>query len=268
MASIHICIRDAIRTLGVEHSPISERHLMGSAVATNVLAGVAQGFGLALAFSRTRLESDSTNLLGRKGQYIAFSGFIMQAFSLALRLLLLVAIVLPRAVRAHRQFGYTTFHKDRGYVPLSSRTKIFIGVLPVAMLFVILRCAFRAAYLWIGLDSFLARDSEVGYIVGEGVLFMVALVTLTIFHPAIWLDDGKDGIRSSSGSGRGSRISICKEKDSDASGKESRMSRHDAEANLDEVSRLIFRTPEGAITQGHVTPSSTVYVTKLNHDTA
>lgn len=128
---------------------------------------------------------------------------LVQTLSLAGALSLL-AITYVKAGRADRTYGYTTFHRHRGGapvpvsvpVPLSARFKIFLVVLPLAGVCVLVRCAYRSAAAWGGLGSAIARD-EVLWLVAEGTLLTEAMVTLAVFHPAIWLNNND-------ASGRGS----------------------------------------------------------------
>ena len=130
----------------------------------------------------------------------------------------LLGVVFVRAAKAQRQYGYTTFHKEQGYVPLSSRFKTFLAVLPLAAASVLARCLYRVGFFYGGLKGSVAQNQAM-YIGCEGILLVEAMVALTVFHPALWLDDGK-------------RIG----EDVDSRGHS-----RDVEESLGEVSRLILK---------------------------
>lgn len=171
-----------------------------------------------------------------------------------------------------------------GYVPLSPRFKVFLAVLPLAAACVLVRCAYRTAAAWGGLlDSDTARDALL-WLVAEGVLLTEAMVTLAVFHPAVWLEDETHGRRSQhhhhdveetgglkggrssifSGIGGGKRLSSATTLT--AADIEERQKR-DSRANLNEVSQLLFQTnliaPSDA---GSSTPSGSRRGSAGSHD--
>lgn len=79
---------------------------------------------------------------------------------------------------------------------LSPRFKTLLVVLPLAGVCTLVRCAYRCAATWGGLGSATARD-EVLWLVAEGVLLTEAMLSLAVFHPAVWLDG--EGTRPAGG---------------------------------------------------------------------
>lgn len=117
-----------------------------------------------------------------------YAGLLLQTLALAAALCLL-GVAYVRAGKADRKYGYTTFHRDgTGYVSLSPKLKTFLAVLPLAGVCTLVRCAYRSAAVWGGLGSDTARD-EVLWLAAEGVMLTEAMVSLAVFHPAIWLED-------------------------------------------------------------------------------
>lgn len=128
------------------------------------------------------------------GQSILFTGLFLQCLGLAAALVCLT-ITYIRAGKADRRYGYSTFQHHRGasagtagHLPLTPRSKTFLAILPLAGVCVLVRCAYRAAAAWGGIGSPIARNNVL-WLVAEGVLLTEAMVTLVVFHPAIWLDD-------------------------------------------------------------------------------
>lgn len=120
-------------------------------------------------------------------------GLLFQTLTLAGALALLAAAY-ARAGRADRTYGYaaaTTSHR-RGYAPLPPRLKISLAVLPLAGACVLVRCAYRTAASWGGIGSAAGRD-QVAWLVAEGILLTEVLVSLGMFHPALWAGDVGNG---------------------------------------------------------------------------
>lgn len=224
-SSIHICAAKIISILGPEHAILKPNRHLRIFIWTDIFAGTLQATGLGLIFANAEASRGSPkgiqlSGLAPTGQFIVYAGLLLQATSLLVGLCLL-AMTYTRAGKASRQYGYTTFHKDAGYVPLSSRFKTFLVVLPLAAICVLVRTAYRAAGFFDGLDGAIASN-EMVYLGAEGVMLTEAMASLAFFHPALWLDDGKD----------------AELKDKDLQRRKSR----DVEENLDEVSELILKT--------------------------
>lgn len=200
LISIHLSTAQVLTTLGAEHAPLSPNAHLRLFIWTDIVSLLLQGIGLGLTFSGARAAGPWGLLLaaqGHVGQTIVFIGLLIQALSLAGALSLL-ATTYVKAGRADRKYSYTAFHLRGGPAPapLSARFKIFLVVLPLAGVCVLVRCAYRTAAAWGGLGSALARD-EVLWLVAEGTLLTEAMVSLAVFHPALWLADasgsGSDG---------------------------------------------------------------------------
>lgn len=200
--SIHISSAEVITNLGAEHAPFSPNAHLRIFIWTDILAALLQGIGLGLVFSgaipagkwRIVLPPQAT-----AGQSVLFIGLLLQSLGLAAALTSLT-ITYVRAGKADRKYAYSTFQRrdGAGYVALTPRSKTFLAILPLAGVCVLVRCAYRAAAAWGGLGSPIARD-ELLWLVAEGVLLTEAMVTLAVFHPAIWLDDRAHDRRSAGG---------------------------------------------------------------------
>lgn len=193
--SIHISSAEVITNLGAEHSPLSPNTHLRIFIWNDLLAALLQGIGLAVTFSGARPAGNWRIRLPAQaaaGQSVLFTGLFLQCLGLAGALVCLTMTYM-RAGSADRKYAsYSTFHRDNngaaGHLPLTPRSKTFLAILPLAGVCVLVRCAYRAAAAWGGLGSPVARD-DVLWLVAEGVLFTEAIVTLAVFHPAIWLYD-------------------------------------------------------------------------------
>lgn len=198
------------------------------------------------------------------GQAVMYAGLILQTLALAAALCLL-GVAYVRAGKADRKYGYTTFHRDgTGYVSLSPKLKTFLAVLPLAGVCTLVRCAYRSAAVWGGLGSDTARD-EVLWLAAEGVMLTEAMVSLAVFHPAVWLegnvrrrpssDDMEQGDAGTSKLGkRLTAATFASEMDDP----QNRVSRHDLDA-----SHVLFATnlmaPSDASSQGSASRRSSAY---------
>lgn len=213
---IQICATNIIRVLGAEHSFLKPGYYVRLYIALTIISGTLQILGLAISFADATLYSLGT--LAGVGRWIVLGGVALQALTLVACLAFL-GVVFVRAARAHRQYGYTTFHKDQGYVPLGSRFKMFLAVLPLAAASVLARCLYRVVFFYGGLKGSVAQNQAL-YIGCEGILLAEAIIVLTVFHPALWLDDGRRTGEEADG----------------------RPQSRDVEQSLGEVSRLILKT--------------------------
>ncbi|KUI66661.1 Sphingoid long-chain base transporter RSB1 [Cytospora mali] len=189
--SIHLCTAEVITALGTEHAVLSPNAHLRVFIWTDLLAGLLQAVGLGLTFSLARQAGPWGITLPAQagpGQAVIYAGLLLQTLTLASALCLLVVAYI-RAGKADRKYGYTTFHHGGiGYVRLSPKLKTFLVVLPLAGVCTLVRCVYKSTAAWGGLGSAIARD-EVLWLAAEGVMLTEAMVSLAVFHPAIWLDD-------------------------------------------------------------------------------
>ncbi|KAF9879204.1 putative sphingoid long-chain base transporter RSB1 [Colletotrichum karsti] len=191
-SSIYVCLAPMIRILGTEHSILKPQLYSAILLPLDGLALILQIAGLAVGFKDVPLvltskESYAPNNTGAK---IVMAGLVLQLATLVIAGLLL-ASVLVRAAVSYRKYGYTTFHRDVGYVPLPRRFRIFATAVPSAMVVLFGRLCFRVAEYAEGFRGGLATGDE-GLFVGlDGLLVAYAIVVLVVCHPALFLRDGK-----------------------------------------------------------------------------
>ncbi|PSR75530.1 hypothetical protein BD289DRAFT_337645, partial [Coniella lustricola] len=189
--AIHFATAPVLQALGPEHAVIPPEHHMRFFTWCDITALLIQCVGLGVTYSGARSTSPWVILLtksGHTGQSILSVGLLLQTLLLATALSLLTAAYV-RAGKAHRQYGYTTFHRGApGYMPIDPRLRVFLVVLPLAGTCVLARCIYRTAAAWDGIGGSLGR-SQVAWIMAEGFTLTEALVSLALFHPAIWAKD-------------------------------------------------------------------------------
>ncbi|KAK1636913.1 sphingoid long-chain base transporter RSB1 [Colletotrichum phormii] len=215
-SSIYVCLAPMVRILGTEHSFIKPELYSTILLPLDGLALLLQIVGLGIGFQNVPYtlspqDSYAPNDVGAK---IVLAGLAVQLATLVAAGLSL-AFILLRAARSYRQYGYTTFHRDVGYVPLTGRFRIFAGAVPSAMVVLFGRMCFRVAEYAEGFRGPLTRGGGEGLFLGlEGFLVGYTLLAIVGCHPALFLKDGKmvsriesesfvgiDGVGSTGGNG-------------------------------------------------------------------
>lgn len=186
-----------IRVMGAEHSVLKPQLYSAFLLPLDGLAAILQVAGPAVGFKDVPLVlgSRASSSLDGSGANIVMAGLVVQLAALVAAGLLLASVLLRAAV-SHRRYGYTTFHRDVGYVSLTGRFRIFATAVPSAMIALFGRLCFRAAEHAEGFRGPLATGDE-GLFVGlEGLLVAYALVALVGCHPALFLTDWKFASRT------------------------------------------------------------------------
>ncbi|KAK2022388.1 hypothetical protein LX32DRAFT_657734 [Colletotrichum zoysiae] len=193
-SSIYVCLAPMVRILGAEHSLVKPELYAVVLLPLDGLALLLQVAGLAVGFRNVpyALAPGHPFAPNAAGAGIVLAGLVLQLATLAAAGLLLASVLL-RAARARRRYGYTTFHRDVGYVPLTGRFRVFAAAVPSAMAVLSGRLCFRVAEYAGGWGGPLATGGgEEGLFIGlEGFLVGYALLAIVGCHPALFLKDGK-----------------------------------------------------------------------------
>ena len=150
---------------------------------------ILQITGFAIAFADSTIDNMAAK--SQPGIWVVVAGLTVQMTAL-LAALCLIGIVYLNAAAAYRKYGYTTFHRDVGYVPLDRRFQVFLAVLPVACVCVLIRLVYRINSFAQGLRGEWSMDQ--GMFIGfEGFLVVYALSMLSVCHPSVFMRDGMRG---------------------------------------------------------------------------
>lgn len=183
--SIYTILGDIARVLGEEHSPLAPRLYARTLISLDGSGLLLQIIGLAIAFSSAN-PNDGIGPRLAQGLYVAAAGLTLQLTALVASLAL-IATLLARAAAAVRKHGYTTFHRDAGYVPLTGRFKALLAAVPAASTALLTRLLFRIAELSRGRVC-----GDEGVFIGlESAMVGVAVALITASHPAVLLRDGR-----------------------------------------------------------------------------
>ncbi|KAI1499133.1 RTA1 like protein-domain-containing protein [Biscogniauxia marginata] len=185
-AGIYTTVYETITILGVEHSPI-EPTAYSQLIWIDGIGFVLQLIGIVAAF--LNLSTDTgIEIISNKGSWIMAAGTGLQAISLAC-FIMTFTVVIVKAALMYRHFGYTTFHFEHGFVPLSRKFKFFFVIMVTAVICLFARAAFQTLLLGSGFASEIAKN-EALFIGFNGFLVAQSLVGLAITHPASFLRDG------------------------------------------------------------------------------
>ncbi|CAJ2501543.1 Uu.00g043960.m01.CDS01 [Anthostomella pinea] len=185
-AGLYSTLNKTVSILGVEHSLINPARYPWL-IGIDATGVVIQLVGIIVTFA----DVSTATGLGpntKKGTPIIAAGTGLQALSL-ICFHVLFAVVAFQAAVAHRQFGYTTFHSQHGFVTLTRKFKVFLAMLIVSSICLLARAVFQTTLLGAGFGSNIARI-EALFLAFNGFLVAEPIIGLVIAHPASYLQDG------------------------------------------------------------------------------
>lgn len=146
----------------------------------DVVSLILQAVGGAMAATAAH-SHDSADI----GSNIMVGGLAFQVFTMLVFITASLDFAL-RTYRRHKALGSAALSQDPALVRMRStlRFKLFLGALALASLLILWRSAFRVAELSEGWTGPIMADQ--GMFIGfEGVLIVVAVLVLNVFHPGI-----------------------------------------------------------------------------------
>ncbi|KAF7559489.1 hypothetical protein G7046_g4660 [Stylonectria norvegica] len=190
-AGVYLCLRRIVSAFGPENSRLPPAYYTRIFIPCDVISLVLQALGGAIASIATQ-----NNKSADSGSHIMIAGLAFQVITIVAFSLVSLDFAL-RTVRRHRALGEAAFDQNpiAKHVRNSRVFKAFLGALGLATFCILWRSAFRVAELSEGWEGAIMGDQ--GMFVGfEGVLIVVAVVALLVFHPAFCMralleaDDG------------------------------------------------------------------------------
>ncbi|KAM5346824.1 hypothetical protein ACJ41O_009829 [Fusarium nematophilum] len=190
-AGVYLCLRRIVSAFGPENSRLPPEYYTRIFIPCDIVSLILQalGGGMASVASHQRKDPKTGSdimIAGLAFQVVTIFGFILCSLDFGLR-----------TVRRHHALGEAALDQrpQVAKVRNSRRFKAFLGALGLAAFCILWRSAFRVAELSEGWEGPVMGHQ--GMFVGfEGVLIIVAVVVLNIFHPAfcmkelLELDDG------------------------------------------------------------------------------
>ncbi|KAH7112748.1 RTA1 like protein-domain-containing protein [Dactylonectria estremocensis] len=183
-AGIYLCLRRIVSAFGPENSRLPPEYYTRIFIPCDVISLILQalGGGMASVASHNKESPDAgSNIMiaGLAFQVITIVGFILASTDFALR-----------TVRRHRALGDSALDQRPELVRVrnSRRFKACLAALGLATFCILWRSAFRVAELSEGWEGPIMGDQ--GMFIGfEGVLIVVAVWVLNIFHPAFCMKE-------------------------------------------------------------------------------
>ncbi|KAF7544662.1 hypothetical protein G7Z17_g9774 [Cylindrodendrum hubeiense] len=190
-AGTYLCLRRIVSAFGPENSRLSPEYYTRIFIPCDVISLVLQalGGGMASVASHNNESADlGSNIMiaGLAFQVITIFAFIVASADFALR-----------TIRRYRALGDSALDQRPEVVRVrnSRLFKAFLGALILATICILWRSSFRVAELSEGWVGPLMGDQPM-FVGFEGVLIVIAVWALNIFHPAfcmkelLELDDG------------------------------------------------------------------------------
>ncbi|KAL6917861.1 hypothetical protein ACHAP8_000235 [Fusarium lateritium] len=190
-AGVYLCLRRIVSAFGPENSRLPPEYYTRIFIPCDVVSLVLQALGGAMASIASHQHKSADT-----GSNIMIAGLAFQVITILSFIACSVDFAI-RTIRRQRALGDAALDQRPEIVKVrnSTRFKAFIGALSLATFCILWRSAFRVAELSRGWEGPIMGDQYM-FVGFEGILIVVAVVVLNIFHPAICmrelleLDDG------------------------------------------------------------------------------
>ena len=190
--------------MGPEHSLIPAWFYGRIFVLFDIGGSCIQGFGIVLLlrdsnFGGARPHASDPS----SGQVLVVVGCLIQLVSLGTELTLFCHFCFGAWI-SHSQRELTSVHPlyRTSHVELGFPLRIMLSRLPPVMLAFLLRGVYQLTRFASGFNGTVATN-EIAFIVGDGVLVALALASLVLLHPSLWLSEPREddvtGLEKSAG---------------------------------------------------------------------
>lgn len=186
---IYLCLRRIVYAFGPENSRIAPESYTRIFIPCDLLSLLLQAAGGGLASTESH-ENKNPAL----GDHIMVAGLAFQVFTLLIFMVLCIDFAV-RTRRRYKELGEAALDQNPLFVKLrhSWQFKGFLIGLTLATICIFWRSVYRVAELGEGWEGNLIRHQY--YFVGfEGVMVIVACLTLNIFHPSIMFKEAMEGL--------------------------------------------------------------------------
>ncbi|KAI1069743.1 hypothetical protein LB507_008356 [Fusarium sp. FIESC RH6] len=183
-AGIYLCLRRIVSAFGPENSRLPPEYYTRIFIPCDVVSLVLQALGGAMA-SIASHQHKSTDT----GSNIMIAGLAFQVITILSFIICSIDFTL-RTIRRQRALGEAALDQRPEIVKVRNSRwfKSFLVALSLATFCVLWRSAFRVAELSKGWEGPIMGDQYM-FVGFEGILIVVAVVALNIFHPAICMEE-------------------------------------------------------------------------------
>lgn len=164
-AAIYLTLSKIIIFLGPQHARFSPKLYYWIFIPCDLLSLILQAVGGALSSVSSGSSQTAVD--------VAIAGLSFQVFTLCVFISLCIEFTI-RYIRAQRDQQRKT--------PLPTRFKVFVACLSLAIICILIRCAYRIDELSDGYDGPLIHNEPL-FIGLEGVMIVLAVYSLVIAHP-------------------------------------------------------------------------------------
>jgi hypothetical protein len=185
---IYLCLRRIVYAFGPANSRITPEAYTRIFIPCDFLSLVLQALGGGMASTASHQKKSV-----KPGDNIMVAGLSFQVFTLLIFMLVSTDFAL-RTWRRTKAMG-TEAALDPVYAKLraSFAFRGFVGALTLATLCVFIRSVFRVIELSEGWNGSLIKKQKL-FIVLEGVMVTIAIVSLMLFNPAFCFREGVEGL--------------------------------------------------------------------------
>lgn len=198
-ASISITFKHLVLWYGPEWSFLKPVLYPWVFVGTDFISIFIQAAGGAISAVATGGETDNKSLLD-VGSGMLVAGVIFQLINMVFCGGLMLLYIWrrhrslkagPERIESSRGEAYemtghsSTPHDAEAARSKDKKTKIFIYAITVAYCAIIIRCIYRVPEMQMGWASDLMQN-ETTFLILDGTMILIAILTLTIFHPCHW----------------------------------------------------------------------------------
>ncbi|KAK3385938.1 parasitic phase-specific protein PSP-1 [Podospora didyma] len=163
-SAIYVLLSRTINHLDRSLSRFNPKLLVWTFIPFDIVSLVLQAAGGALSSTQAGTGNKS-------GVKISMAGLVLQVITLAIFLILFVDYVLR-------------FVRKSASGSLKPRMKLFLGFLFLAIVFVLIRCAYRIEELSDGYDGPLIRNEKL-FMVLEAAMMLLTVLCLNVAHPGV-----------------------------------------------------------------------------------
>ncbi|KAH7316605.1 RTA1 like protein-domain-containing protein [Stachybotrys elegans] len=182
-AGLYLCLRRIVTAYGQENSWIRARSYTLIFVPCDIISLILQAMGGAAAGAATTIEDM------QRGADIMTAGLACQVAT-TVGFMIAVAFFIRRTRRRYSELGWDAYEQNPSLVAMRGRWTFhaFMYALALSTIMILWRSCFRLAELADGWGGPVMQREDL-FIGFEGVLIVVAVLALNVFHPAVCLGE-------------------------------------------------------------------------------
>ncbi|KAI4200904.1 MAG: hypothetical protein LQ350_003590 [Teloschistes chrysophthalmus] len=182
-AGIYLTLSRIVETFGPENSRIKPLSYPRIFIPCDILSLVLQalGGGMASAASHSNKSPDT-------GDHIMVTGLAFQVFTLLVFMILCTDFAVRTFKRMNRM-GEAALDPTHKTLRGSMKFRLFLVALALSTICIFIRSVFRVVELGEGWNGALIKNQTL-FIVLEGVMVIIAVLVLNLFHPGLCFREG------------------------------------------------------------------------------